>query len=503
VDFGGVVCNSGDIPLTNIFVFSSQQNNTLVLGPAPGPLLGPIPLGPGECAPFFGSYIATGGSNPTTNCIVVTNSSESIYTNVDIVITTNYPGAVTTNNVTPTFGTIDPVTGILTDRFNVVSNLHGLMFADQQENWGPTLFYTTRHPASGPDQFDTISTIPPSVGAVTDRFPLSATNYDALTFAAPDVGHGEINFYYIRHDAPSLSIFGQIISQGASSSADFAPVLPGTGYNALAFAAPNLGTYGANLFHFIRTDNAGVATYGTIYTSGAMVVTDRYPVGTNANFDSLVFVPTPGVIWGANIFAYLRHDTNGSIIGTIDPVTHVVTDRVILGTNFLSALTFTPTAVGYGPSLFYYLRPERTILTTNTVTTYITNYNTTYITNYNTTTNCVVSFTTTNTVTATGMDICQSRIVTASADCLGPIAPLMLVIGTPTINPANGFLVYSLSFPTETGKSYTVQYTDSLTNPTWTDLPGMPVPGTGGIVTITDPTTPPHRPTRFYRIKTP
>jgi hypothetical protein len=62
--------------------------------------------------------------------------------------------------------------------------------------------------------------------------------------------------------------------------------------------------------------------------------------------------------WGAGQFAFLRHDAIGSTLGTLDPVTHVVTDRVSLGANFLNALTFTATDVGYGPNLLYYLRPS-------------------------------------------------------------------------------------------------------------------------------------------------
>jgi len=58
----------------------------------------------------------------------------------------------------------------------------------------------------------------------------------------------------------------------------------------------------------------------------------------------------------------------------------------------------------------------------------------------------------------------------------------------------------SLSIPTEIGKSYTVQYKNNLTDPTWTDLvPPGSVSGTGGPLTITDP-TPAGQPTRFYRI---
>jgi hypothetical protein len=515
VAFGGLVCNSGNITLTNIFVFSSQSSNILVLGP--------ITLLPGACAPFTGSYIAVGGSNPTTNLTIVPHSSVIITptnmvtvtpTNIVILtptntvtVTTNNPGTITTNTVTPTFGTIDPVSAALTGRFSVPSNLHGFMYADQDENWGPTLFYATQHPVSGPDTFDTIS----AAGVITPRFNLTKTNYDALTLAAPDVGYGSVNFYYLRHDNLGACTFGEIIAQGASSSTDLWPVT-GTGYTGLAFAAANVGTYGANLFYYVRTDNTGLSTFGTINPTPGGVETDRYTVGTN--FDALVFVPGAVSTWGTAIFAYLRHDNTGSIIGTIDPVSHVLTDRLHLGTNFLTGLTFTTTDVGYGPNLFYYLRPAGTTLTTNTVTTYTTNTVATYTTNTvpgfitNTvpgfitnrvttyTTNSVVSFTPTNTVTAIGMGICQDS-VNATANCL-PVVTTVLIIGTPNVN-ADGF--FSLSFPTEKGKSYTVQYKDALTDPTWTDLvPPGSVPGTGGPLTIYDSSPAALHPSRFYRI---
>jgi hypothetical protein len=367
------------------------------------------------------------------------------------------------------------------------------MFADQDENWGSTLFYSTQHPASGADTFDTIS----AAGVITPRFDLPETNYDALTLAAPNVGYGEINFYYLRHGNSSTATFGEIIAQGASSSTDLWPVT-GTGYTGLAFAGANVDNYGANLFYYVRTDNTGLSTFGTIDPTPGGVETDRYAVGTN--FDALVYVDlTPITGWGTDCFAYLRHDNTGSIIGTIDPVTHVATDRWSLGTNFLTGLTFTTTDVGYGTDLFYYLRPARTTFATNTVTTYITNMVPAYTTNTVTTymTNSVVSFTPTNTVTATGMDICQTRTVVAAANCLGPVVPTLLIIATPRVN-SDGF--FSLSIPTEIGKSYTVQYKNNLTDPTWTDLvPPGSVSGTGGPLTITDP-TPAGQPTRFYRI---
>src|ERR1019366_10164097 len=165
---------------------------------------------------------------------------------------------ITTNTVTPPFGTIDPLTGILTDRFNVPSNLHGFMYADQNENWGPTLFYSTRQPASGADTFDTISTVnAPAyagsqyVGFVTNEYNLTLTGYDALTLAAPNVGYGEIKFYYVRHDNTGVAHFGVIKAAGATSDSDLPNSIAGTGYTGLAFAAANVNAYGANMFYYV------------------------------------------------------------------------------------------------------------------------------------------------------------------------------------------------------------------------------------------------------------
>jgi hypothetical protein len=60
---------------------------------------------------------------------------------------------------------------------------------------------------------------------------------------------------------------------------------------------------------------------------------------------------------------------------------------------------------------------------------------------------------------------------------------------------AHGIL--SLSFPTENGKSYAMQYKNTLNDPTWTDL--ETVVGTGGNLTITDATAA-QRWMRFYRV---
>jgi uncharacterized repeat protein (TIGR01451 family) len=479
VTFLGSITNIGNITLTNVFVFSGSSNGT--------PVLGPITLVPGASAPFAGNYTAVGGSDPVTNSIIVTNGSDS-------TITTNQTAVVTTNTVMPAFGTIDPVASTYTNRFSVPSDLHGLMFANQDENWGPTLFYTTRQPGSGANTFVTISTISapayagsPLVGYVTNEYNLTLTGYDALTLAAPDVGYGEINFYYIRHDSGGVCHFGAIKAAAASSDGDLPSALAVTGCTGLAFAEDNVNGYGANMFYYVRNTAAGIAWFGSLDPTPGLAAVDLYAVGTN--FDALVYVTgTPIAGWGTGYFAYLRHDNTGSILGTLNPVTKVPTDRISLGTNFFNALAFTTTDVGYGGNLFYYLRPVRTTYATNIVTSYTTNTVITYMTNY------WVSFTPTNTVTVSGMDVCQGRTVVAAADCVGLVVPL--VISAPAIN-SDGF--FGLSIPTKEGQSYTVQYKNTLDDPAWTGLPGMPVSGTGGILIITDPNAA-VQPTRFYRI---
>ena len=100
------------------------------------------------------------------------------------------------------------------------------------------------------------------------------------------------------------------------------------------------------------------------------------------------------------------------------------------------------------------------------------------------------------TITVTGQEICKGTWITNTTSC--PVATTVLVIGTPNVN-ANGF--FSLSFPTVNGESYTVQYKNTLSDPTWTDLvPPGSVPGTGGLLNIYDPSPAALHPTRFYRV---
>jgi len=52
-----------------------------------------------------------------------------------------------------------------------------------------------------------------------------------------------------------------------------------------------------------------------------------------------------------------------------------------------------------------------------------------------------------------------------------------------------------ISIPTQNGYNYQLQYTTSLTNPTWTPLGGL-ISGDGAVHSVADPLAG----TRFYRV---
>jgi hypothetical protein len=57
--------------------------------------------------------------------------------------------------------------------------------------------------------------------------------------------------------------------------------------------------------------------------------------------------------------------------------------------------------------------------------------------------------------------------------------------------------IVRVSVPTTSGKSYGLEYKDSLSEPAWTRLPA--VAGTGGQLILTDPVA--TVPQRFYRVR--
>lgn len=512
--YSGTVTNTGTLTLTNVFVVDDQ--------PAPNtPVLGPIELAPGTGTNFTGSYIVTGVTNISTNTIstVTTNVGTGFTTNLVTVIVTNSTGTVTVTNTTVTittnasgqsFGTINPILPAVVDRFSVPAGLNGLAYAAPDEGYAATQFYSTRRDNSGTSYFETITA---GTAAVVDRFGAGSRNFDSLAFAAPDVGYGPLIFYYLTHDLAGVSTFGTITPGGAVGlAADH--FIVGNNFDSLTFSATDVG-YGANLFYYVRHDAAGLSTFGTINPALPGTITDRFTVGQNV--DALVFTATDvGAGYGANNFYYLRHDNAGvSSFGTIaitGLTTATVTDRFGVGTG-ATELAFAAADTGFGPNLFYFLRSGAG-LTTNTVTTVTTNTVPVVTTNIvavittNTipvlTTNVVTTITTnivagaqSDTVTASGTDTCCSRTVTATASCSSTVLvpPFVVSLG---VRPHSSDGSFGLSFSTEIGASYTVQFKNSFTEPTWTDMPNMPVAGTGGVLTITDWTS--GQPMRFYRV---
>jgi len=488
VAYDGVVRNLGDVTLTNVFVFSLQPTNRTQV-------LGPITLAPGQSAPFNGTYVALAGSNPVTNSTIVTNFTGTISTNVATVITSTNAVVVTGNPGTPTsFGSFSAVARVPVDHFAIGSGFTGLTYAGEDHGYGATEFYSMRRGTAGITYFDTIIA---STGTTTDRFDAGTRNFGELAYASPDLGFGPVIFYYLSHDAVGTSTFGSITPGGVVGVvADH--FVAGAAFDALTFTATDVG-FGANLFYYIRHDVSGLSTFGTINPALPGTMTDRFTVGTNVHSLTFTDLIAPG--FGPNSFYYLRDDANGqTTFGTIfvtGLTTAAVTDRFTVGTN-ATELAFTPTDVGFGPNRFYFLRGRAPSLSTNLVPVFHTNLVVTRTTNTVTvlTTNSVVRFTPTNTVVATGMDLCQGRTVAVAANCLGPVA-VPQDAGMPSIDAGTGSNGIRLSFPTEAGKQHTVQFKEDLGDPAWTDL--KTVIGTGGKVILNDSAEAGSR-TRFYRI---
>ena len=156
----------------------------------------------------------------------------------------------------------------------------------------------------------------------------------------------------------SLSTFGTITPTG-STGAVMDRFQVGTNFHGLTYSDSDHG-YGATKFYSIRHDSAASANFfDTIAPTGATgTITDRFTLPAY-NYDFLAYA-APDVGYGPTIFYYLRHDATGaSYFGSITPggVVGVAADHKLVGTNF-DALTFSATDVGYGANLFYYVRHD-------------------------------------------------------------------------------------------------------------------------------------------------
>jgi hypothetical protein len=235
-----------------------------------------------------------------------------------------------------TFGTIS-TSGAITDRFGVGQNFDDLVFVEDNLGYGPDLFYTLRHdPSLG--NFSTFGTISTS-GVITDRFGVGQ-DFDALTFVAANLGYGPNLFYTLRHD-PSLgnfSTFGTISTSGVIT--DRFGV--GQNFDALTFAADNLG-YGPNLFYTLRHDPSlgDFSTFGTIATSG--IITDRFGVGRN--FDALTFAVGPSTPPPTVVSIDIRP---GEFPNNVNPRSKGKIPVAILATDIFDPSTVNPATVRFG-----------------------------------------------------------------------------------------------------------------------------------------------------------
>src|SRR5204863_9736381 len=151
-----------------------------------------------------------------------------------------------------TFGTLNTVASTIVSRFTVGTNFDGLTYAAEDHGYGATEFYAMRKTASGASFFDTLIA---GTGVTTDRFDASSRTFDALTYAAPDVGYGPLLFYYISHDTAGVSTFGSI-TPGGDDGVTADHFVLGSRFDALTFSATDVG-YGPNLFYYVRHDATG------------------------------------------------------------------------------------------------------------------------------------------------------------------------------------------------------------------------------------------------------
>ncbi len=456
-----------------------------------------------------------------------------------------------------TFGTITPggVVGVVADKFVVGQRFDSLTFSATDVGYGANLFYYVRHDASGISTFGTIN--PALPGTVTDRFTVG-NDIVGLVFTSTDVGYGANRFYYIRQSASGASTFGTIQVTGLTTGVATDRFSAGTAVNELTFTTTDTGL-GANLFYALRSGTTRSTNSVTSFVTNKVEVLTTNNVAVRATNQLLVRVTNDVPVFTTNIVT-VRATNTVEVLATNQLLVRVTNSVPVFTTNILTVRA-TNVVENYATNILTvratnvvvnYVTNILTVRATNAVPVFVTNLVTLRVTNDVSTfttnlvavrttnevlvsvTNTVPVFTTnsilvrttndipvfatnrlttivtnivagpmTDTVTASGIDICQARKVTASASCTagqpGPVEPPAPVIGgagvPPPVFSGGGF---GFSFASEAGASYTVEYKTALDDPTWKPLPGVPVSGTGGILTIAAPAA--VGPNWFYRI---
>jgi len=252
------------------------------------------------------------------------------------------------------FGTINsPLVanpGAFLDRFALPSgNFFGLTYFGGDLGYAATQFYSSRQDSTGDYFLDTITT---STAAVVNRF-TTIPKISSLAFAAPNLGFGANLLYYLRTDAKDTAVFGTITPGGVVGVCkDVNVANMTTNFDALVFAADDIGV-GASLFYYLRKDPSTALSYLGVINPLTLVRFDIMPLATN--FDALCFTYLD-LGYGLNKLYYLRHDnSNTSTFGVIDVVKKTFTDKYVVGKN-CNELFFSATDTGFGANLFYYIR---------------------------------------------------------------------------------------------------------------------------------------------------
>lgn len=217
--------------------------------------------------------------------------------------------------------------------------------------------------------------IAPGTGAVTlvPRWSIGGS-LSGFHFMAQDLslGGGPNQFYSIKGTTiPSggdTAAFTRYIaaSGAATNHTDIGSKLTPNTYSALTSADPDIG-FGAINFYFIHHKTGGDYFTVIVPSSGtASAVTDLKPMsgpggpstlGASGYFGLTFAAADLG--YGLSLFYYLRTDsvTGFTKFGTLAPaLLGTSTDKFDFGVAGYNALTFTGTDVGYGTNKMYYLR---------------------------------------------------------------------------------------------------------------------------------------------------
>jgi hypothetical protein len=492
--YSGTVTNTGNVTLNNVFVVDNQ--------PVPNtPVLGPITLAPGAGASFTGSYTVPSGVCSTSDTLTATgiNSSTSAAVVSTVTVTcpvSTTPGISITESCPAPVGGLASYSGVVSNTGNVtLTNV--FVVSSKPNNNTPVLGPITLAPgASAPfsGSFATpVSPAPIDLG--------SASSFAVLAGAGITVA-GAVNSTAITGDigtspTPSITGLGNVILTGTNHGADATTQTAKTdlvtAYNAAAGRAATL-TYGPIFDLGGETLQPGVyrnpSSFGITGTLTLDALGDPNAVWifqmgstlTTASGSSVTLIngaQAANVFWQVGSSATLG--TGSNLKGTI-----MAMDSITLTT---------------GASLTGRALARNAVVTMDVNSIAIPQLN-------------VVP--PNNTVTATGLDTCLARTVTASANCPGFAGQLLqagagsgialLSVGGSSAQHTGAPIITSilatkatvtLSWSARAGVIYRIQSTSGASNSIWMDVPGE-ITSSGAAASKSVPIE--SSPMRFYRV---